>query len=104
MIVPVELKACESFKQFCEMNGEVEVERPSHCPQPKEECGSLRPLRSNGSYPKQMIYWGLLFVLAILRFRCGKCGKTVSRPYSWLIPYKRFSFEVIATAIDEYAS
>lgn len=104
MIVAVERKACDSFRQFCEMNGEVEVERPSHCPRPKEECGSLRPMRRNGSYPKQVIYWGLLFVLAILRFRCGRCGRTVSRPYSWLVPYKRFSAEVIATAIDEYAS
>jgi hypothetical protein len=44
----------------------------------------------------------MLFVLAILRFRCGKCGKTVSRPLSWLVPYKRFSAEMIAGGVEAY--
>jgi hypothetical protein len=44
----------------------------------------------------------MLFALAILRFRCGKCGKTVSRPFSWLVPYKRFSAEMIAAGVEAY--
>jgi hypothetical protein len=102
MIVPVELEICESVRQFFELGGNVEVPRPSRCLRPKEECGSVDPLRKNGTYPRQVIYWGMLFVLAILRFRCGKCGKTVSRPLSWLVPYKRFSAEMIAAGVEAY--
>ncbi len=104
MIVPVGVEICESVRQFFELGGQVEVTRPSQCPRPKEECGGLEPLRKNGTYPRQVIYWGMLFVLAILRFRCGKCGKTVSRPLSWLVPYKRFSAEMIAAGAEEYVA
>lgn len=104
MIVPVETKLCEGVRQYFESNGEIEVPRPSRCPRPKAECGSTEPMRKNGSYPRQVIYWGLLFVLSILRFRCGRCGKTVSRPYSWLVPYKRFGAEVIAAGVEAYAT
>jgi hypothetical protein len=102
MIVSVGPEVCESARQFFELGGNVEVPRPSRCPRPKEECGSLEPLRKNGTYPRQVIYWGILFVLAILRFRCGKCGKTVSRPLSWLVPHKRFSAEMIAAGVEAY--
>lgn len=102
MIVPVELEICQTVRQFFELGGKVEVPRPSLCLRSKEECGSLEPLRKNGTYPRQVIYWGMLFVLAILRFRCGKCGKTVSRPLGWLVPYKRFSAEMIATGVEAY--
>ncbi|MCI0564292.1 MAG: hypothetical protein MN733_37945 [Nitrososphaera sp.] len=104
MIVPVEPKVCEGVRQYFESEGEIEVQRPSRCPRPKAECGSSEPMRKNGSYPRQVIYWGLLFVLSILRFRCGRCGKTVSRPYSWLVPYKRFSAEAIAAGVEAYAT
>ena len=102
MIVPVGLEVCQSVRQFFELGGQVEVPRPSRCPRPKEECGGLEPLRKNGKYPRQVIYWGMLFVMAILRFRCGKCGKTVSRPLGWLVPYKRFSAEMIAAGVEAY--
>jgi len=104
MIVPVEARVCEGVRQYFELNGEIEVSRPSRCPRRKAECGSTEPMRKNGSYPRQVIYWGLVFVLSILRFRCGRCGKTVSRPYSWLVPYKRFSAEVIAAGVEAYAT
>lgn len=104
MIVAVEPEICESVPHFFELNGEVEVPRPNRCPRRKEECGSTEPMRKNGSYPRQVIYWGLLFVLSILRFRCGTCGKTVSRPYSWLIPYKRFSADLVAAGVEAYAT
>ena len=102
MILPAELEVCESVRQYFEVGGKVEVPRPDRCLRPKEECGSLEPLRKNGTYPRQVIYWGMLFVLAILRFRCGKCGKTVSRPLGWLVPYKRFSAEMIAAGVETY--
>ena len=102
MIVPVGLEVCQSVRQFFELGGQVEVPRPSRCPRPKEECGGLEPLRKNGKYSRQVIYWGMLFVMAILRFRCGKCGKTVSRPLGWLVPYKRFSAEMIAAGVEAY--
>jgi hypothetical protein len=104
MIVPVESEICQSVRQFFELEGKVEVARPSRCLRPKEECGSLDPLRKNGTYPRQVIYWGMLFVLAILRFRCGKCGRTVSRPLNWLVPYKRFSAEMIDAGVEAYVA
>jgi hypothetical protein len=104
MIVPVRSEVCEGVRQFFELEGNIEVARPSRCLRPKEECGSLEPLRRNGTYPRQVIYWGMLFVLAILRFRCRKCGSTVSRPPSWLVPYKRLSAEMIATGVEAYAA
>jgi hypothetical protein len=104
MIVAVELEVCPTVRKFFELGGNVEVARPSRCLRPKEECGSLEPLRKNGTYPRQVIYWGMLFVLAILRFRCGKCGKTVSRPFGWLVPYKRYSAEMIVSSVEPYVA
>ena len=104
MIIQLGPEVCKSVRQFFELNGRIEVERPSRCPRRKEECGSTEPMRKNGSYSRQVIYWGMLLVLSILRFRCGRCGKTVSRPYSWLVPYRRFSAEVIAAGVEAYAT
>ena len=104
MIVPIEREICGRVQQYFQLGGKVEVPRPRCCPRRREECGSTEPMRKNGSYARQVIYWGLLFVLSILRFRCGRCGKTVSRPYSWLVPYKRFSAEVVAAGAEAYAT
>ena len=67
MIVPVGLEVCQSVRQFSELGDQVELPRLSRCPRPKEECGGLEPLRKNGKYSRQVIYWGMLFVMAILR-------------------------------------
>jgi hypothetical protein len=62
------------------------------------------PLWKNGSYARQVIYWGLFFLIQICRFRCKRCGRTVSCPYGWLVPYRRFGAEVVSAGVQAYAS
>jgi hypothetical protein len=100
-IVPVPYEKCKSLKEFLEKGGEIEVPRPKKCL--NEKCGLAVELRTHGSYMRQVFYWGAFFLVRIHRFRCHGCGRTQSCPYSWLVPYCRFSAEVIATAITEYA-
>lgn len=71
MTVPVGPEICEGVRQFFEMNGEVEAPRPSRCPCRKEECGSTEPMRKNGSYSRQVIYWGLV-VEPVLCYRFAR--------------------------------
>lgn len=103
MITPCPLEICKSVVEFFERGGAVEeIPRPAECS--FAECGLRKPLWRNGSYLRQVIYWGFFFMVSIMRFRCRRCGKTVSRPYGWLVPYRRFSVEVIAAGIEAYAS
>ena len=67
MIIQLGPEVCKSVRQFFELNGRIEVERPSRCPRRKEECGSTEPMRKNGSYSRQVIYWGMLLVLEFHR-------------------------------------
>lgn len=99
-IVPIPLDKSRSVAEFFRQKGEVEIPRPERCP--NEECGLREPLWKNGKYSRQVIYWGLCFLLQICRFRCWRCGKTASCPYGWLVPYRRFSAEVIAAGIEAY--
>ena len=101
-IVPISLKNSSSVVEFFKHGGQVEIERPQQCF--NAQCRLKEPMWKNGSYARQVIYWGLCFVLQILRFRCRQCGKTASCPYGWLVPYCRFSAEVITAGIEAYAS
>lgn len=100
-IVPIPLKNSRSVVEYFRQEGKVEIPRPEECLY--AECRLNQPLRKNGSYARQVVYWGLCFLVQILRFRCRRCGKTTSCPYGWLVPYRRFSAEVIATGIEAYA-
>jgi len=100
-IVAVVSKECSSTRRFMEVNGEVEVERPEECV--NADCQLKEPLWKHGGYLRQVLYWGFAFLVYIWRFRCRRCGKTVSRPYQWLVPYRRFTAEVLATGIERYA-
>ena len=70
---------------------------------PESGCLLKAPLRKNGSYLRQVVYWGLAFAVLIFRFRCFRCGKTISRSYSWLVPYRRFAAEEVLCGIESYA-
>lgn len=77
-----------------------EVERPEGCPQ--AFCGSDGVLRRNGSYTRQVIEGLRFLIVLIYRFRCGQCGKTVSCPYSFLVPYRRFTAKLICLGVEQY--
>lgn len=100
-IVPIPLENSKSVVEYFKKGEEVEVPRPEQCL--FEECRLKQSLRKNGSYTRQVIYWGICFLVQIFRFRCRGCGKTVSCPYGWLVPYCRFSAEVIAAGVEAYA-
>ena len=101
MITTCPLELCLSVCEYFKCGGKVEIPRPELCP--FGECRLGKPMWRNGSYVRQVIYWGLLFIVSILRFRCRRCGKSVSCPYAWLVPYRRFSAEVVASGIESYA-
>lgn len=100
-IKPVPEKNCRDVVDFFDRAFQVEIPRPEQCLYAK--CLLKAPLRRNGSYPRLVAYWGLMFTVFILRFRCRRCGRTISCPYSWLVPYCRFAAEVIAAGIERYA-
>ena len=78
----------------------IEVDSPGVCR--RAECGGAGKLRCNGSYPRQVIEGLIMVLVLIYRFRCGLCGKTVSRPYSFLVPYRRFTARLICEGIEMY--
>jgi hypothetical protein len=100
-ILSIPLKNSPSVVEFFRQAGKVEIPRPKECFY--EPCRLKEPLRKNGSYAREVIYWGLCFVVQIFRFRCGRCGKTASCPYGWLVPYCRFAAETITAGIEAYA-
>lgn len=99
-IVSIPLENSRSVADFFKHGGKVEIPRPMQCLFPG--CLLKEPLRKNGTYPRWVIYWGIRFLVCIVRFRCRRCGKTASCPYGWLVPYCRFSAEVIAAGVEAY--
>lgn len=80
---------------------EAAVEAPVGCL--AAHCGSVKRLRGNGTYARQVIE-GLVFVIIMIRrFRCEDCGGTVSRPPSFLVPYRRFTAQTVSASIEQYA-
>ena len=68
----------------------------------RENCELKKKLLRNGSYCRTVIEGLFLILVVIYRFRCRGCGKTVSRPYSFLSPYRRFPADLICDAIEMY--
>lgn len=78
----------------------MEVPAPVECL--KANCRTSCALRANGSYLRQATE-GLVWVLIrISRFRCGACGGSVSRPFSFLVPYRRFTARLICMGLEQY--
>lgn len=77
-----------------------EVPAPTGCS--KKICEPDQRLRRSGSYMRQVIE-GLSFIFVLIyRFRCGQCGGTVSRPPSFLVPYRRFTAKMLCLGIEQY--
>jgi len=80
----------------------ADVAAPERCLQ--EGCGSEHRLRRHGSYTRQVLEGIMQLMVLIYRFRCGVCGKTVSCPYSFLIPYRRFTARLICQGVENYGT
>jgi len=78
------------------------VAAPEACLQ--SNCGLKKKLLRNGSYCRIVIDGLVLILVLIYRFRCRGCGRTVSRPYSFLSPYRRFPADLICDAIEMYGA
>lgn len=78
------------------------VAAPEQCLQ--ENCASPYRLRRNGSYTRQVLEGIMQLLVLIYRFRCRTCGKTVSRPYSFLVPYRRFTAKLISQGVETYGT
>ena len=81
----------------------TEVAAPEECPNGKCTGKAKARLRRNGSYARQVIEGVVWVIIRILRFRCGSCGGTVSRPYTFLVPHRRYSARVICKSVEQYA-
>ncbi|MBZ0189667.1 MAG: DUF6431 domain-containing protein [Candidatus Obscuribacterales bacterium] len=75
---------------------------PEQCLQ--EHCRSPHPLSRHGSYTRQVIEGIMQLMVLIYRFRCRMCGKTVSSPYSFLVPYRRFTAKLICQGVENYGN
>ena len=98
--VPVPAENCSSVKDYFEKGGKIELPRPAECTY--EYCKLKQPLRKNGGYYRAIVYWGFAFFVYVSRFRCRRCGRTASCPYTWMIPYCRFPAELVALGVELY--
>ena len=65
-IVPIPLKNSRSVVEYFKQGGKVEIPRPEECVY--SECRLKQRLRKNGTYTRQVIYWGLCFFVQILHY------------------------------------
>ena len=80
----------------------AKVEALGQCP--REACAGKGQLRGNGSYTRWVVEGLNTVQVLIYRFRCRLCGKTVSRPYSFLVPFRRFTGKLICRGIELYGA
>ena len=81
-----------SVQQYIEQLSDPDRYRPDHCPQ----CPSKRSLTAHGFYTRTLIEVGFDGVIAVRRYLCQSCRRTVSLLPQFVLPYLRFSIAVIA--------
>ncbi len=102
------LEVCEKTRKRTNSDGcELQIYEPAEPIDAPERCFTAKcparvPLRRQGSYRREVIEGLIRVFLLIYRFRCGVCGRTVSRPYSFLVPYRRFTASQMCQALEKY--
>lgn len=97
--------AVKAFKDLAEMlaaltGKEFEAPRPSRCPGPE---GCPYPLWKHTPYERTAIdETGKAIEVTIRRYRCSRCGLTVSCLFDFLIPYLRFTVQAVCAYAEEY--
>ena len=81
-----------SVQQYIEQLSDPDRYRPDHCPQ----CPAKRSLTAHGFYTRTLIEVGFDGVIAVRRYLCQSCRRTVSLLPEFALPYLRFSLVVIA--------
>lgn len=70
--------------------------RPDHCPQ----CHVLHPLISHGWYRRTVVDVAFDGPIRVRRYLCKSCRRTVSLLPEFVLPYLRFSLEVLARFLE----
>lgn len=96
MIVTVSGPA--SLAEYVDAGGSVSVPRPGKC----EECASRKIWRHTGYSRMACDSDGRRESVWIERFRCGECGLVMSCLFEFLIPYVRYTLQVVAAWISQY--
>jgi hypothetical protein len=81
-----------SVQQYIEQLSDPDCYRPDHCPQ----CHTKHPLTAHGFYTRTIIDIAFDGVIAVRRYLCQACKRTVSLLPEFALPYLRSSLTVIA--------
>jgi transposase-like protein len=81
-----------SVQQYIEQLADPDCYRPDHCPQ----CHTKHPLIAHGFYTRTIIDIAFDGVIAVRRYLCQACKRTVSLLPEFALPYLRSSLMVIA--------
>ena len=81
-----------SVQQYIEQLTDPDGFRPDHCPQ----CHTKHPLTAHGFYTRTLIDLTFDGVIAVRRYLCQACKRTVSLLPEFALPYLRSSLMVIA--------
>ena len=81
-----------SVRQYLEQLADPDLHRPAHCPQ----CQVKHPLTAHGFYTRTIIDSAFDGVIAVRRYLCQSCLRTVSLLPEFALPYLRSSVTVVA--------
>jgi hypothetical protein len=73
--------------------------RPEQCP----GCHATKGIWRHTPYQRFVLERGNRVSVTIHRFFCSKCAGAISCLYAFLVPYRRFSLEVMSVAAESYA-
>lgn len=100
MIIPVFVLS--SLEAYVKADGSAEVPRPQEC----ISCGRSQCFWKHSGYSRTAIEDGADVPIKIQRFKCrhSDCRSTVSCPFSFLVPYRRYTVRAIANGVELYAT
>jgi len=100
IIAVKEFQDLSALKIALEKEEKYVVPRPSACPR---GCDSV--MWGHPGYERGVIdEKGELQMISIQRFRCNRCGQTVSCLFDFIVPYRRFPVQTLAQYAEEYLS
>lgn len=85
------------------VNGkDYKTPRPAVCP--SERCQQSDCFWKHTGFNRDVLDLDEPVTVRIERFRCKFCGLVVSCLFSFLVPYRRYSAEVVAAGAEDYAT
>lgn len=94
--------AFKCLAEYLSEGKDYEVPRPEVCP--GEDCGLSNCFWKHTGYSRDVLDLDQLVSVNVQRFRCKFCGQVVSCLFSFLVPYRRYSAEVIGGSVEVYAT